>query len=748
MNYYAHTGLSKYNIPAQLYADHIGKPFNGLIKNCSILSDFLKKVVLIAYLQHDFGKLIPESQKILCLPDKLESGRMVNHVDAGVAWCLREYKKSNDIVFIYAAYLIHAHHIGLQNRNDLFIETVKRMTLTVTIQDLFRDTKFNDIVNKKVNEYFDSVLDDLEKIQYDLLKPQMEYALSLTYTSSSVTPMDLRFALSVLVETDHGDTSYHYGAPKYKKHSLKANLRLKKLHEKVIDVQKAARLKGISQDVIDSRNVLFNECSTVDVSKHSFFVCSAPTGKGKTFSLMNLSLRIADVKKKEKIFFIIPFTNIISQSVENYRKNVLLDNENPLKIVNEIHSKVEFQHWSMRKYSQLWNSPINISTSVQFFESLFSNKPAAVRKLMQFANSVIVFDEFHTGLPHHLWNVVLFALKDISIKYNIDFVFGSGTHVYYWDIFDNTDISVLDVVSPKVFEEFKNFEKERVEFTDIGTFTNDIQLYDKIKELAVENDKLKGNTIIVCNTVKNAVYITKWFEDNTNFKTFHLSSYLTPVDREKILKKIHEELKLNEKILLVATSVVECGVDFSFEIGFREYGSMMSTIQFAGRVNRNKENTTAPVYEFKFDSQFLRTGTFSSNPSLSSAIRARAGVDIDPDNCTYVIKNEISIRNQPSLVDVEDMYKFSSMHRDFVVIDNLTVSIIIDKTVISKMQQGLKVEPVEISRNSISIYKNKIDPQNPNNWLPFVQKFNNDDDVLFWVGPYDSEKYGAYAFLV
>lgn len=750
MEYYAHSGLAKYNIPPQKYVVHINNMYKQIILDYKILSPFLQKATLLAALFHDFGKLIPESQKILSQNDVTLDAKMVNHVDAGVAWCIREYEKTKEEVYVYAAYLIHAHHIGLHNQETLFEIKVKRMVLHVEIKDVFRDNKFNIIVQKSVKDYINETLDSLYDIQYNLLKDEIDYAKSLTHTSQKISPMDLRFALSVLIESDHGDTSRHYGVPAFSASALNPSLRIKKLEDYIKTVRQKCRSKGISEEVIESRNVLLKECSTVDVTQNSFFVCAAPTGKGKTFSLMKLSLKISEVKQKEKIFFIIPFTNIISQSVSNYRDSLVLDNENPQKIVNEIHSKVEFQNWKMRKYSHLWNSPINVSTSVQFFESLFSNRPSAVRKLMQFANSVIVFDEFHTSLPHHLWKIVLLSLKDISKTYNIDFIFGSGTHVYYWDIFDSVNLAVKEVVSQETFDTFKKFEQERITFIDIGMLNDDAHFYNEFNKLAVDNNQLKGNTIVVCNTVRNAVYMTKWFKKNTNWKIFHMSSYLTPADREIILKSIHVALQGTEKILLIATSVVECGIDFSFEIGFREQGSLMSTIQFGGRVNRNKEKPNAYVYEFQLNPQFVRaSGTFSINPALTSTISARLGLPIDPDSCTNAIKNEISIRNLPDLVNHENFYRFRLIQEDFTVIDNLTISVIINKDIVDRMKQGLKVEPVEISRNSISIYRNKINPANANNWLPFVDTFNVEgDDVIYWVGPYDKEIYGAYAILV
>lgn len=748
MPFYAHTGIYEKGIAPQLYDEHIKNMFEETKLTSNILNPFLRKSTLLAVLFHDFGKLDSDAQKILCQTSHVTDDKMINHVDAGVAWCLRKYNESKDLVFIYAAYFIHAHHIGLVDREKIFDETFDLTSFSVEaiVKDSFRDNKFNPKCQKEVSSHFDETLDDISQIQESLLKQEINYTLDLSYEESTVQPVDLRMAMSVLIEADHGDTSRHYGSPTFYKRSLKVDKRLAKINISVKKLQKDCLAMGISQEVIDSRNELFNCCSKAPLHKNRFFLCAAPTGKGKTFSLMNLALRIAKEKEKERIFFIIPFTNIISQSVSVYRDAIVLDKEDPNYVVNEIHSKMEFDNFLLRKYTQLWDAPINISTSVQFFNSLFSNKTGAMRKLKQFANSVIVFDEYHTSLPQHLWKVALRTLKDMTEQYNIDVVFGSGTHVLYWDMDDDNDMDVLNVVPDTTFDEFKNYEKERISFNDLGVIANDTAFYDQFKSLATVDGKLIGNTIIVTNTVANAVYMAKYFMDNTRWEVYHMSSYLTPADREVVLADIHKALKDDKPILLVSTSVVECGLDFFFDIGFREKASMMSVIQFAGRVNRNKNILNAPVYEWQFDPAFLNDNTnpFSRHPGMTPSINARAGIEVDPDNCTAVIQNEIRASNQSDLTNTENMFLFKQMKESFIVIDNLTETVIVNADVVNQITKGDFVPPYIINRNSVSIYRNKIDPQN-GKWAGFVDTIEyNGRDIYYWTGPYDKDCFGIF----
>lgn len=754
MIYYAHSGLSKRSVPAQRYDEHIKNMYYEAIEESKILSPFLRKATLISVLFHDFGKLDSIAQTVLCQPDAVEGAKIPNHVDAGVAWCLKQWEQTNriDASFLYGAWLIHAHHIGLKDREELFKTRLNMATIVVDICQGFRDTKFKDFINNRIKDHFDSSLDTLSAIQYGMLKKEIDETLALTYDTQNVTSIEMRFALSVLVESDHGDTSRHYGAPNFKKYPLKPTERLKRLHKQIVVKRQQALAKGIPQDVIDSRGVLFKECTDCDIDRNGMFICAAPTGKGKTLSLQNLALRLAEKYNSERIFFVIPYTNIISQSVKEYRSALILPNEDSKRIVNEIHSKVDFgKNWILRKYSHLWNAPINVCTAVQFFESMFSNHPSTVRKLMQFANSVVVFDEYHTSIPHHLWNLVLRTLKFISHKFNIRFVFGSGTQIYYWSgVFDDLDnderFDIKEVITDDIFNDFKEFEKTRILFSDLGELPDDITFYNEFNRLAVKEDSLHSNAIIVCNTVKNAYKITEHFkESNPKWKVFHLSSYLTPVDREKILEKIHDSLKGPEKILLVATSLVECGIDFSFEIGFREKASLMSTIQFGGRVNRNKENPIGHVYEFSFPNRkaVLDQIGFSKNPSMNLAIRSREGLEVDPDNCTEAVKEEIRLHNRRTFVKEENALKLEEVANNFIVIDNLTATVIIDPMIVQKIQNGEDVNPVDIGRNSITIYRNRLDEENVSNWLTWIEEFDRDEETIYyWSGEYDSEVFG------
>jgi len=298
-----------------------------------------------------------------------------------------------------------------------------------------------------------------------------------------------------------------------------------------------------------------------------------------------------------------------------------------------------------------------------------------------------------------------------------------------------------------VFEGFLAQERGRVRFEGLGILDSDEAFYRVFHKAALNSEGgLLGDTIIVLNTVMNAINMVMWFRAaHPDWKIYQMSTCLTPADRELILAEIHQALRGSQPILLIATSVVECGVDFSFYQGFRERGSMLSAIQLSGRVNRSKEYSEGVLYEFSFKINFIQKSTFTSNPSIYHSIEARQGIQVNPDNCTTVVEQEIALSSNPSLVTLESSCSFKDMSEQFQVIPDNTVSVLVDKDIINRVRNLEFVTPVDINRNSVSIYRSKLDPTKDNNFCQFV---TSNDDMYFWTGSYDPKIYGIYANLV
>ena len=139
------------------------------------------------------------------------------------------------------------------------------------------------------------------------------------------------------------------------------------------------------------RRELYQSCRSVEA--HSgFSVCGSPVGSGKTTAVMAHLLEQACKRNARRIFVVLPYTSIIRQSVDIYRKALVLPGETPEDVVAELHSRADFEDIETRYLTALWRAPIVVTTAVAFFETLSSHNPAALRRLHELPGSLIFVD--------------------------------------------------------------------------------------------------------------------------------------------------------------------------------------------------------------------------------------------------------------------------------------------------------------------------------------------------------------------
>src|SRR5205807_3776546 len=132
-------------------------------------------------------------------------------------------------------------------------------------------------------------------------------------------------------------------------------------------------------------------------------------------------------KKLRRVFVVLPYTNIINQSVDVYRRYLVLAGENPEEVVVAHHHKAVFQKVDTRHFTALWHAPVVVTTAVQFFETLADNHPSGLRKLHQLPGSAVFIDESHAALPVKLWPRAWDWLKQLTRDWGWHVVLGSGS---------------------------------------------------------------------------------------------------------------------------------------------------------------------------------------------------------------------------------------------------------------------------------------------------------------------------------
>ena len=328
------------------------------------------------------------------------------------------------------------------------------------------------------------------------------------------------------------------------------------------------------------------------------FTLSVPTGGGKTLTSLAFALAHARHHCLDRVIVVIPFTSIIEQTAQVYR-----DALDPYGgAVLEHHSGFEMAEegtWSservgperLRLAMERWDSPIVVTTAVQFFESLFSNRPSRCRKLHSLARSVVVVDEAQT-MPLALLRPCVAALKELALNYGSSVVLCTATQPALTAVPGNLGFpggfEVLPELAPDVPGLFQALR--RVTVRDIGRQDDEA--------LAT---RIGGTPQALCIVNQRAHARALFRAIHSQAGARHLSTCMHSVHRRRVLSRIRDDLKEERPCRVVSTSLVEAGVDVDFPLVLRATAGLDQIAQAAGRCNREgrfpREESEVLVFE-------------------------------------------------------------------------------------------------------------------------------------------------------
>lgn len=684
---FAHSPDKERGIPAQDYVAHV----DGVVKRAITAADaaalyavhdgsLLKAVVRLAAEYHDLGKLDKQNQDVLSGETRAKK-LPVQHTDAGTAHLL------NNLNVSVGAALIRSHHIGLPD----FTDEQNR-----TEESILRD----DLVRVWVNQ----TLPELVKAHDDVCRATQETISKNDSNVKGTASIFFRIALSCLADGDHADTASHYGDGAGDEPPIKL-----RPAERLAALDKY--IEGLKEDTDRSRqrSEVYIACRN-SATPGAIVSCDSPVGTGKTTAIMAHLLAQAEQRHLRRIFVILPFTNIIRQSVDIYRKALVLHGERPEHVVAELHHRADFQDVKSRQFTALWKAPIVVTTAVTFFETLASNTPATLRRLHALPGCAVFIDESHAALPAKLLPLSWDWIKRFACEWGCYWVMASGSLNRFWEIkeFDENKPEVPEIMPTALRERLSKYEQGRIAY----------QFNDKsldAKELVEWVSSLPGPRIVILNTVQSAAVVAKIYENLFQRRSVeHLSTALTPVDREITLNRIKSRLNDENDCdwTLIATSCVEAGVDFSFNTGVREIASLVSLLQTAGRVNRHNNNRAATVWSVILKED----GDLKKHPGLRDSSKVLLellsdGSAISPDICTAALKREIRLAGNflSTLKDYEERLRFPNVEKNFQVITSDTRTVVINEELIRKLEGHHPVDWQDIQKSSVQIWGYRLD---------------------------------------
>ncbi|MCC7373254.1 MAG: CRISPR-associated helicase Cas3' [Verrucomicrobiales bacterium] len=586
MTYYAHTAEGPDGKPDvdqakwQLLRDHLKQV-------ARLAREFAEPLGLgdeaeLAGLLHDLGKYSARFQARLQNP----SIHGINHWAAGATQAASQAA---------VAFAIDGHHTGIPAKDGSGL----RQTIAKMLEDRERD---------EFCRCPEPVSELVRRCETDGIRVPTIAKRKAGHLFAEA--LRTRMIFSCLVDGDFLDTEEHF-SPGTRKLRQVVELQPQRALPLLLD-----RLASLSQDgdLNRRRRQLLADCLSAAARSPGLFTLTAPTGSGKTLSSLAFALRHiehhnaqlpeGDPRRFRRIIVVIPFTSIIEQTAQVYRG--LFENSLGGEYVLEHHSAVapreqcedcghdgeEARLRRARLAAENWASPLVITTNVQFFESLFSNRPSDCRKLHNIARSVVVFDEVQT-LPPNLVPSLLSGVKLLTQDYGVTALFMTATQPAFAAAGD----AVLGGWNPATIGTDETGLAEALKRTRI-----ELPPRDQIMSWEQLADRLATESQVLCvvNTTDDARLLFEMLHDRCSSGLFHLSSRLCPQHRREKLQAIRQHLRDGLPCRLISTQLIEAGVDVDFPIAFRALGPLDSIIQTAGRCNREgRASEPRPVIVFR-----------------------------------------------------------------------------------------------------------------------------------------------------
>lgn len=489
-----------------------------------------------------------------------------------------------------------------------------------------------------------------------------------------------RYAFSCLVDADSTDTA-DFCREQERPRALGADFQacLDKVSERLSAFVCRTRLQK-------ARSALQAQAFQRAGRDAEIYLMNMPTGSGKTLASIKIALERAIAGKKKRIIYVIPYNSIVDQTVDVFErlfgeKLEILRHQSTFSY-EDAEDKDEDYRKAAKFAAENWDAPFIVTTAVQFFESVYANKRRKLRKLHNMADSILVFDEAHL-MPQDYLQPCLQSIAFITHYLNSEAIFLTATMPDFEDLIHKyvlPNSNILNLIKDtSLFGEFQKCRYEYIGEVEAGTL--------------LEKSGRSPSSLVIVNSKKAARQL--FHECNTG-KKYHLSTYMTPYDRKSILQEIRDELNRLEqdyptyeavpkerRLTIIATSLIEAGVDLDVYTVFRERSGLDSILQAGGRCNREGKRAIADVFVFDFADHTKRAAV-EAKGNLAKGLLGKYA-DISEPSCISEYYNKLYFMNQEEIqknamhVMCNNIRRlpFKEYAENFEPIDSKTVSVVV-----------------------------------------------------------------------
>ncbi len=585
------------------------------IKQSAVNNSNLEYLAPLIGFAHDFGKYTTFFQDYLINGN--DTGSLKNHSLVSAFWGAYLVYCEKPDSFLEALLVFNAilnHHGNLENVSDLlqnmsdlanpvlkdFVETEYQRKFSILFErqlpDLKKHAEAIDRDLGKVHSNLPAVEKFLEELMIDnsiFFQFLMEANNAYQKNQESGKCSDFNFKryllFSALIDADKREAG-----------RIQTEIQRKQIPKNSVKIYIDQELRDQKVSLASLREKLFNELNaqaqTIHLDQH-IFTLTAPTGSGKTLSALNFAFILRNRLQTEKglnprIIYVLPFTSIIDQNFEVFKR--VISKSNP-QFANDSSLLLKHHHLAKTSYqtgneslpldqalmlTESWESEIVVTTLVQFFDSIITNKNKMLKKFHNISGSLIILDEVQS-IPIEYWPLVRNVLKLLAEKFNCYFVLMTATQPL---IFSESQVVELVKIKYELFGQLNRVvikhHSETLSLTDFaGKFLSSLNS--------------RKSYAVILNTIKSSVEFFELIEKklNTKHRLFYLSTNIIPGHRQKRIEEINTLLKKNIPVILVSTQVIEAGIDFDFDIIYRDFAPVDSIVQASGRANRNGDKS-------------------------------------------------------------------------------------------------------------------------------------------------------------
>lgn len=670
----------------------------------------------IAGLLHDLGKAEAMFQKRLEQGDKGEGLKREPHAHHGAMLAL-------EVDAWPIALAINGHHAGLHNRGNVSSKQSQYLAKAKISAQALHESD----ASWSLPEIKETIPMWLRELVFNTQKNSDGWLATEFFT---------RVLFSALIDADRLDAEEHernldrqsLSAQAFAKKWGNSDLRcdwpsfdaqrlLETLEEDLKVREDRARCESkASREVLAVRREVGDWCRKSSSLKRGLFSLTVPTGGGKTLASVlfalshaanhNQSLTSEDPRRLRRIIVVIPYLSIIEQTVTELinvfgaewilEHHSQADEEETRDYAKEKEDgRIDSNAKRRRLAAENWDAPIIVTTSAQFFGSLFSRKPSKARKLHNICQSVVIFDEVQT-LPPLLLQPLLHVLNALGSRpYSSTLVFCTATQPALK--YSEKDLpcglrGIQEIVPPDRarihYETLRRVEYNWPERT--GTDANGVvsKTWEEIADEVLAADNKQA--LVVVNTRLDARVLHERIKEKLEGRfgerfdgVFQLSTWMMPSHRRAVLDEVRRRLASDEdsRCILVSTQCIEAGVDVDFPEAWRAFGPYDSIVQVAGRCNRNGKLEKGVMHVFRPEDDHMPAKGVYRTATSQTDLLTKMGLanPHDPESFQdyFRLLYQLTVPEECSIQKERGQWHFEEVHRLFRFIDDDTVQVLV-----------------------------------------------------------------------